>query len=203
MIDDAPISSQKWIETMRKVFDAGFPHSYNVAQFMLDSRETRPQHAQIADALETTLAAYRVVGGKIVPFASEYEHQQLVSAIENAEDKGALGARSHLIQAANEMTSGNWRKSVHESVSAIESVAKLKTGEHDRSLSGLVKELQKNGSLPHPALAAAISKLYGYSSDEQGIRHSLVLDGDAKITERDAFLMLGLCSAFVTYILQA
>jgi hypothetical protein len=50
----------------------------------------------------------------------------------------------------------------------------------------------------HPAFREALSKMYGYTSDADGIRHSLMeesrLDGD------DARFMLVTCSAFVNYL---
>lgn len=202
MIDEAPRFPNGWQEKLRKVFDVGFPHPYNVAQFLLDHNEARSVHKDIASALENSRAAYRVVDGKIVPYGTEAEYQQLLAAVQASDRAGASGARAHLLQSGQEMMAGNWRKSVHESVSAVESVAKVISGEHGKGLSELIKSLAQNGQIPHPALAAALSKLYAYSSDEKGVRHALVLDGEAKVTESDAFLILGICAAFVSYLLR-
>jgi hypothetical protein len=54
----------------------------------------------------------------------------------------------------------------------------------------------------HPALMDAFSKLYGYTSAEQGIRHPLVDDQNASVDEADALFMFGACSAFVTYLIE-
>lgn len=54
----------------------------------------------------------------------------------------------------------------------------------------------------HPALKEAFSKLYGYTSAEQGIRRPLVDDQNASVDEADALFMFGACSAFVTYLVE-
>lgn len=52
----------------------------------------------------------------------------------------------------------------------------------------------------HGAFRTALVNLYGYASDEEGIRHSLLEQGAAKVTERDAIFMLGVCASFATYL---
>lgn len=202
MIDDAPVLARQWKKAIRAYFDMGFPNPYNIAQFILLSPTVSRLDKPIENALISTRAAYRVVGKKIVPFASEEELGQFKRALSEADTLGASGAKAHLQAAAAELTSGNWSKSIHQSISAVESAARFKSGNHGKGLSDLIVELKKSGKLPHPALAAALTKIYAYSSDQKGIRHSLVLDGEASEDERDAFLMLGLCAAFVTYLLS-
>ena len=51
----------------------------------------------------------------------------------------------------------------------------------------------------HPAFKEALVKLYGWTSDESGIRHAI---RDAENVERaDAQFMLVACSAFVNYLM--
>ena len=40
--------------------------------------------------------------------------------------------------------------------------------------------------------------IYGYTSDEKGVRHAL-LEGKAQVDREDAVFMLGACASFVTY----
>jgi len=58
--------------------------------------------------------------------------------------------------------------------------------------------LKKVGGL-HPALSGAFDKLYGYTSDAQGIRHGLM--EEANLALEDAKFMLVACAAFVNYLL--
>jgi hypothetical protein len=60
--------------------------------------------------------------------------------------------------------------------------------------------LEKQGHL-HGGLKAAFASLYGYSSDEEGVRHALVFKEAAQVDEADALFMLGACASFVSYLL--
>jgi hypothetical protein len=65
------------------------------------------------------------------------------------------------------------------------------------TLGQLVKRLEDEIAL-HPALKSAFSSLYGYTSDESGIRHALT-EGD-KVDFHDAKFMLVVCAAFVNFV---
>jgi hypothetical protein len=51
------------------------------------------------------------------------------------------------------------------------------------------------------SLKAAFGSLYGYSSDEEGVRHALVFSNETQVDEADALFMLGACASFVSYLL--
>lgn len=199
----APTLKSEWVKVLTPHFSEGFPYAYNIAQYLLEHPECAGHWLTgFSEVLISTRAAYRVLGDKIVPFGSEEEMAQLSAAIAAAEGASAPGSKAHLLAAAKEMNIGNWAGSVHEAVSAVEAAARITTGEHGKGLSELLVEMRKSGQIQHPALAGALIKLYAYTSDQKGIRHSLVLDGQASVSEREAFLMLGLCSAMTTYLLN-
>ena len=52
----------------------------------------------------------------------------------------------------------------------------------------------------HPALKDAFSKLYGYTSNEQGVRHALLDRTDAQAGQDEAVFMLGACASFASYL---
>ena len=54
----------------------------------------------------------------------------------------------------------------------------------------------------HSALKRGFTSLYGFTSDEKGIRHPLLDDGTAKVDETDAIFMIGACAAFVSYLIN-
>ena len=62
----------------------------------------------------------------------------------------------------------------------------------------LLKHVEQKAPL-HPALKDAFSRLYGYTSDEGGIRHALMDDSRA-VTFEEAKFMLVACSAFINYV---
>ena len=51
-------------------------------------------------------------------------------------------------------------------------------------------------------MKSGFEKLYGYSSDEKGIRHALLDDPAAQVDETDALFMIGACAAFVSYLIN-
>jgi hypothetical protein len=53
----------------------------------------------------------------------------------------------------------------------------------------------------HGGLKKAFCVLYGYASDEEGVRHALVLEKEAQVDEADALFMLGACASFVSYLI--
>jgi hypothetical protein len=54
----------------------------------------------------------------------------------------------------------------------------------------------------HGGLKAGFNSIYGFTSDEKGIRHPLLDDGAAKVDETDALFMIGACAAFVSYLIN-
>jgi hypothetical protein len=94
----------------------------------------------------------------------------------------------------------DFRNSIKESVSAVESLSKHFSKDQSASLGSVLKELEKTKTL-HPALRTAFSALYGYTSDAQGIRHALL--DEPTLTKADAQFMLICCSAFVNFVIQS
>jgi hypothetical protein len=150
--------------------------------------------------LEGEKAAYRIVDGQVAEITSEEE----ISAIEGAIDDSLSvpPVRLHLRSALSKLTDRkqpDFRNSIKESISAVEAMCRLITGDPKATLGKALKNLRDSGVQLHPTLESAWSKLYGYSSDEGGIRHALSDEGS--ITYADAQYMLVSCSAFVSYLI--
>jgi hypothetical protein len=92
----------------------------------------------------------------------------------------------------------DYRNSIKESISAVESACRLVTGLPKATLSDALKRVPNL----HPALALGFDKIYGYTNDAEGIRHSLTTDQAAN-TYTEAKFMLVACSAFVSYLQSA
>lgn len=85
---------------------------------------------------------------------------------------------------------------IKESISAVEAAALALAGEMKNiKLSSALKKLPDL----HGALRNAFISLYGYTSDEPGIRHSLETE-QANVGEAEARFMIIACSAFVNYL---
>jgi len=65
------------------------------------------------------------------------------------------------------------------------------------TLGDALRVLEKRGTL-HPALKDGFGKLYGYTSDEQGIRHAML--DEPSISAADAKFFLLSCTSFANYL---
>lgn len=144
-------------------------------------------------------AAYRIVDSQIIAIGVEAQGAAFVGALEDAEAMGAGAARTHLVAAGMALRNSDWPGSVRESIHAVEAMARILAPEAS-SLGPALAALEKKRHL-HGSLKAAFGALYGYSSNEAGVRHSLVFYEEAQVDEADALFMLGACASFVSYLL--
>ena len=134
----------------------------------------------------------------IVPAVSEEEGEAITGAVQDMEVAGFAWARSHLYKAVEYLKEGEWSDSVRESSHALEAVCKKLSPGSGNSLSASLNDLGSTVSI-HPALLAAFTKLYGYASNEQGIRHSSG-DGHENVGLEEAAFMLSACAASCSYL---
>ena len=86
---------------------------------------------------------------------------------------------------------------IKESISAVESIAK-KLAPGEKTLGSALNKIGKKDDL-HPALKSGFSSLYGYTNDEEGIRHAL--SESSSVEEPEARLMFIMCAAFCNYLI--
>ncbi len=137
----------------------------------------------------------------ILPVATPQEGEALIGALGHLNEGGYAGAEAHLREAGTLTNAGEWAESVRESIHAVESVARVLDPKDANTLDGALKSLERQIRI-HPALKDAFSKLYGYTSDEEGIRHSLLEENTSPVGRDEAVFMLGACASFVTYLLS-
>lgn len=135
----------------------------------------------------------------ILPAVTPEEGDAVVGALRTLREARLHGSATHLRAAAENIKVSEWAGSVRESIHAVESVARLLDSRAERKLGAALAALEKRGVL-HPALKEAFSTLYGYTSDEQGIRHALLDRTDAQVGRDEAVFMLGACAAFASYL---
>lgn len=180
-------------EPFNRVFDllqAVMQHSECPQSFIDDA----------ATIFEECRLAYLVDKGipvTILPAATPEEGAAISNALQDVRAAGLSGAESHLRESGRLINAGDWAGSVRESIHAVESVAR-RIAPDARNLS---PALNKMGEL-HPALKNAFSNLYGYTSDEQGVRHALLDEAESPAQQDEAVFMLGACASFVSYMLR-
>jgi hypothetical protein len=142
-------------------------------------------------ASERELSAYRFVGTVVAPLTSLQEVEEVESALEGAQ--GPVQTHLHrALELVSDRQAPDYRNSIKESISAVESLVATIVGDKG-TLGRLLKQLQL-----HPALCAAFGSLYGYTSDEGGIRHALLDEPTVGFEEARFFLVA--CSAFANYV---
>ena len=143
--------------------------------------------------------AYRFVGKEIVEVSS----QEDIDTIQSAINESKSTVKTHLNEALklySKRPEPDYRNSIKESISAVETVCRDLTGES--SLGDSLKRLESKGVSIHGLLKDAFIKLYTYTNQPNtGIRHSLMDDASNYTpTGAEAYFMLVSCSAFINYI---
>lgn len=148
---------------------------------------------------ERLLVGYRFIGNEITPIDSTAEANAVVSAQEDTDSiAGARHALDRSIELLADRQTPDYPNSIKESISAVEAVVKKITGEN--TLGAGLGKLEAAGLTIHPALKGAWSKMYGWTSDDDGIRHGGIEAADAD--QALAKYVLVTCSAFVSYLIE-
>lgn len=146
-------------------------------------------------------SAYRIVNKQFAPITNPEEMQAIQSACQPATT--ALAPVSiHIQQALNllaDRTAPDFRNSIKESISAVESLCKFVAGMPSATLGPALDKVTKELDL-NDHIRDGIKLLYKYTSDTHGIRHGLK---DHEHPEQvDALFMLVTCSAFVNFVTE-
>lgn len=182
-------------------FEADWYEVYDFIEFVAENG-TEQARSEFIPACNFFLrrenAAYSFVNGCIVEISNQQEVDEVEQALKAAQPY--YGTKKHLEQALillRDKTNPDFRNSIKESISAVESLCKELVGEKKATLGSALKTLEAKGTL-HPALKIAFSSLYGYTSDAGGIRHALL--EESNLSKSDARFMLISCSAFINYV---
>ena len=151
------------------------------------------EHCRLAYVVDTQEPA------TIFPAATRQEGVAIVGALKELREAGLQPAETHLRKAAELINGGDWPGAVRESIHAVESVARQLDPRASSTLEPALASLEKSGHLHH-ALKEAFSKLYGYASDEEGIRHPLIDKATSPAGQDEALFMLGACASFASYL---
>ena len=154
---------------------------------------------ELNDLFEEEFVGYRIVGGEITPITNEIEIDEIKASL----DIEFEGCKSHIKKGLSFLSNRenpDYKNSIKESISAIESICQIICKDDKATLGKTLNKLEENGIKLHKSLKEAFSKLYGYTSDEGGIRHA---EGtfESNVSFEDAKFMLVTCCAFVNYLM--
>lgn len=155
---------------------------------------------EINAILNREFSGYVFVSGKIMPRISERE----ILEIEKAAAGPLHSVNEHIKQAIALLSNKekpDYRNSIKESISAVESILQKITGSSNVDLHKALDLLKKQGNITvPPPLLGAIDQIYGYASSFQGIRHAKPYQTQDDATQEEALFMVSWCSAFVNFL---
>lgn len=208
-IDKIPYEVQATVDVFRKwFFAAKWFEVYDFIEACVEilsiCERTSDRDLLVAmtnDHLISELSGQRFVGEHFAAITNELE----LEAVENPTQlrKGFAAVSEHIqsaIRLYSDRTSPDYRNSIKESISAVEAAARVISGNEKATLPQAINAVDKKHPI-HAALKEGLSKIYGYTSDEGGIRHSM-LDEGSTVDQPDAYFMLVSCSAFCNYLIE-
>ena len=197
-IDKRPSQGYSILDYIREqFFTYTWNEVYDFLEFLMSMKDYPDLAKFINFVLEREMAGYRVIDACFVEITGNQEVEMLEEAIS---DSRFSGVSSHLEQALRllaDRENPDYRNSIKESISAVEAMARIIANSPKASLGQALKILEKSGKL-HQALKDGFSNLYGYTSDENGIRHAML--EEPNITQSDAKYFLLSCTSFVNYL---
>lgn len=208
-IDTIPDYKSSVISEFRKYFfKFEWYEIYDFIEFILsvDEYDLNIELETLIDScnqvLESEFSAYRIVDNQIAPITNEIEIIQIENAIEKTNQYTSfLGANIHLhraLELLSDKINPDYRNSIKESISAIESISKVISNNQKDSLGGALDKIKGKLKI-HQSLEKGFKQLYGYTSDNGGIRHGLMENENCYF--EDALFMLISSSAFINYLI--
>lgn len=154
---------------------------------------------ELNDLFKEEFVGYRIVDGEITPITDEVELKEIATSL----DMKFEGCKSHIkkgLHLLSDRENPDYKNSIKESISAVESICQIICKDDKATLGDALNKLEKNGIVLHKALKEAFKKLYGYTSDEGGIRHAEgMFESDVSFEEAKYFLVS--CCSFVNYLI--
>ena len=201
-LDTMPTYTPTVLQRLRDYFlKSSWNKAYDFIEFMANATNDEEFMKLCNFYLERECAGYRFIDKKVTPITDPVELDE-IDAVMQLSDKWKP-IRQHM-QKALEMLSDrknpDYRNSIKESISAVEAVCGKIAGKPGATLGDALKILEKKGKVEmHAAFRQAFDKLYGYTSDAEGIRHALL--EESNLGFEDAKFMLVVCSAFINFVI--
>ena len=199
-LDLRPDTGHRILAELRKYFFAcEWFEVYDFLEFVLAYyEESKPRFASFVNVmLERELSAFRFVSGHLTDITDAQELSMLDNALKDSKFAGVTAHLQRGLELYADRENPDYRNSIKESISAVESMARIVTENPKATLGDALKAIEKRGTL-HSALKDGFTKLYGYTSDEGGIRHAMLDEPNLRAADARYFLLS--CTSFVNYL---
>lgn len=153
--------------------------------------------------LQKEFSGYRFIDGILSPITNAIEIEELQSAMAQHEHYTAIkGVNIHLssaLQKLSDRENPDYRNSIKESISAVETICRVLTGQS--TLGRSLEVLEKKGITINKQLLDGFNKIYAFTNTSQsGCRHAIMEDHKEPDFD-DAKYLLVVCSAFINYLI--
>lgn len=181
------------LEAVIKLFEQRFP---DAATYKVDMEYKIDLLNKI---LIEEFSWYRFIWWQFIPLININEIESIQSTLE-VPYSWVKVHMSRALELLSDKKNPDYRNSIKESISWVESLIKLIVWKPSITLWKWLQELQKQWIIIDVLLQEAYEKIYGRSSWKNWIRHGL---SDSKnIEQEDALYMLISCSAFINYLIS-
>ena len=211
-VPSAEHRARSWIRD--RFFAVEWHQTYDVVEFLVNNVDNIKQSntdshsdnqlsefiAEMNGILQREMAGYRFIRGALAPISEPVEVSAIDAAANICYGGGVSGASTHIRAALallGRKPTADYRNSIKESISAVESAVNVVAGTSGDGVAKAIEILSSKAEI-HPSLRTALKQLYGYTSNEDGIRHSILEQSAVGFAE--AKFMLVACSAFVNFI---
>jgi len=190
----------------KRFFDFEWYEIYDFIEFVISIQGNHSDKnkliSSINGVLEREFSGYRIIDERVAPISNQLEFEEVSYALDKTKYLTALeGANIHLSNAIgliSDKKNPNYRNSVKESISAVESTCRIITGEN--TLGKALNKLESKGLNLNKQLKSGFDKIYAYTNDkDNGIRHAIVSE-PIEPDFADAKYMLISCSALINYL---
>ena len=197
-IDSRPRYGSQILEIIREhFFNCEWHGVYEFLEYVLTTQKNQNLIKAVNKILERELSGYRFINSAFVPVTDELELEAVEKAISEGPFSGVHGHLKKALEHLSRRDNPDYRNSIKESMSAVESMVREVTGNPKATLGDALNILEKDGQL-HPALKKGFSAIYGYTSDEEGIRHAMLEEPNLAVSDAKFFLVS--CSTFINYL---
>lgn len=207
-IDTIPYDNYDIERHIRSVFfNSEWYEIYDLIEFIIQIQLYQKHESDFVKSINTLLerefSGFRIIKGKVAPISNQLEFDEVTEVLDKTKFLTALeGVNIHLsksIEFLSDKKKPNYRNSVKESISAVESACRIITGEN--TLGKALNKLEVKGLNINKQLKSGFDNIYAYTnSKDNGIRHAII-DTPVEPDFADAKYMLISCSSFINYLI--
>jgi len=204
-IQDIPIHNRQYYHFITYLrtwyFNASWNKIYDLIEFLMpfNSISRGRFSKKCNESLTIDVSGYRIIDNVVAPIIYQIEIESIEDALQGSDKLRSVN--KHLktaLEFLSDRQAPDYRNSIKESISAVEALCRIIVSDDKATFGKAIAIIEHQYSL-HPTLKEAYSKIYGYTSDADGIRHAMLEDG-LPIEFEDAKFMLVSCSAFINYL---